>query len=436
MKNKISTPLFTVIIPAKDRSFYLEQTLRTCSLQDYQNLEIIVSDDGSSDDTKKMVEESAKKDNRIRYISPGKNVGMRDNFEFALSQVRPGYVLALGADDGLLPYGISGMNHLLQSTGKKILAWQAPLFTYPGINSESGQLALYAKKGRIQRGFKIIKSREFLERQSKHLHYLSDVESPMFYVKGVVSTDLIDGVRRRSSEGRFYVCSTPDGYSGIVLAGEVDDYVFSYEPFSIYGLSPTSQGQNYLSGKEEAKKNSESFFKNAAAVPMHEELASQPYSPLITLMTVDYLLTARDLSGWVDLPININWQDVIVKSIAELKNGLWSKDKVSRELKIVYEIAKFHNLEALFNETLERTTRDLRTPLAGNAISSKMIFIDANHLGVKNIFDAAYAAYSAHKIFPALGIGLIKSFISNSFAYWRQGKKIGDKFPDRAQWGV
>jgi hypothetical protein len=258
----------------------------------------------------------------------------------------------------------------------------------------------------------------------------------MFYVKGVVSTELIDRVKHRSPGGRFYVCSTPDGYSGIVLAGEVDDYVFSYEPFSIYGLSPTSQGQNYLSGKEDAKKNSELFFKNAEAVPMHKDLASQPYSPLITLMTVDYLLTARDLSGWVDLPFNIDYRDVIVKSIAELKNGLWSQDKLSREIKIVYEIAKFHNLETLFNQTLARGGRDLRSPLTGNAISSKMIFIDSAHLGVKNIFDAAFAAYSAHNIFPNIGVGLIKSFILNSFSYWRQGKKIGDRFPDKTKWGL
>ena len=78
----------------------------------------------------------------------------------------------------------------------------------------------------------------------------------------------------------------------------------------------------------------------------------------------------------------------------------------------------------------------MRSPLAGNAISSKMIFIDATHLGVKNIFDAAYAAYSAHKIFPELGIGIFKSFIYNSFLYWRQGKKIGDRFPDRSKWRV
>ncbi len=431
--NKDQMPLFSVIIPAKDRAFYLEQTLRTCSLQDYQNLEVIVSDDGSIDDTKKIVEEASKRDGRIRYVSPGKDVGMRDNFEFALSQVRPGYVMALGADDGLLPYGISGMNKLLQSSGKKILSWQAPLFTYPGINSDSGQISLYARRGRMQQGFKIIKSKEFLERQAKHLHYLSDVESPMFYVKGVVSTELIDVVKRRSSEGRFYTCSTPDGYSGIVLAGTVDDYVFSYEPFSIYGLSPKSQGQNYLSSSEEAKKNSESFFKNAAAIPMHKDLASQPYSPLITLMTVDYLLTARDVLGWTDLSINIDYRAVIAKSISELKNGLWSQEKVSRELKIIYEIAKFHDLEPLFNKTLDKATRDLRSPLAGNAISSKMIFIDAAHLGVRNIFDAAYAAYFAHKIFPNIGLGIIKSFILNSISYWRQGKKAGDRFPDRTK---
>ncbi len=66
-----SKPLFTVIIPTKDRAEYLHHTLRTCSNQEYENLEIIVSDDGGSDNTEAVVLEAARKDARIKYITPG-----------------------------------------------------------------------------------------------------------------------------------------------------------------------------------------------------------------------------------------------------------------------------------------------------------------------------------------------------------------------------
>ena len=98
-----SSPRFTVIIPTKDRAPYLNQTLRTCRMQEYENLEVIVSDDGSTDNTREVVLEAARIDPRIRYVSPGAGAGMRDNFEFALDCVKPGYVIALGGDD-LVPF--------------------------------------------------------------------------------------------------------------------------------------------------------------------------------------------------------------------------------------------------------------------------------------------------------------------------------------------
>src|ERR1035438_1479968 len=92
--NKDNAPLFTEIIPNKNRAKYLHHTLRTCMMQDYERLEVIVSDDSSTDNACEVVEEASRRDSRIRFISFGAGVGMRDNFEFALSQVKPGYVIA------------------------------------------------------------------------------------------------------------------------------------------------------------------------------------------------------------------------------------------------------------------------------------------------------------------------------------------------------
>lgn len=434
MLNQDHNPRFTVIIPAKDRAEYLYHTLRTCSLQDYDNLEIIVSDDGSTDHTRDVVEEAARKDPRIRYVSPGAGVGMLDNFEFALNQVKPGYVIALGGDDGILPYGIRGMRDALQDTGQEMLAWPAPAFFYAKTKMETGQLILHAKRGKFQSGRRIIQSQVFLEKQAKNLSYVSDIESPMFYVKGVTSTRLVEKVRSRSADGRFYACATPDGYSGIVLAGEVDSYAFSGEPFSIHGVSPTSAGVGYLANHDQAKKQSEAFFQSASRKPMHAELGAQPYSPLISLMTADYLLTARDLPGWPGSFPSIDYRYLLLNSLAEMVDGLFAEDRVARELTILHRIAEHHGLGEFFRQKVKATRRDIRKTLEGNAVSPSRVYIDGSQFGIHNVFDAAYVAHYMHQIAPKLNISTVWNMVTNSLGYRLRSLRIGARFPAETEW--
>ena len=60
---------FSVIIPTRERSDTLQSSLKTCVGQDYDNLEIIVSDNFSTDNTREVVESFD--DPRIRYINTG-----------------------------------------------------------------------------------------------------------------------------------------------------------------------------------------------------------------------------------------------------------------------------------------------------------------------------------------------------------------------------
>jgi glycosyltransferase involved in cell wall biosynthesis len=433
---KNENPLFTVIIPTKDRAEYLYHTLRTCSIQEYSNLEIIISDDGSTDLTREVVEEAARKDPRIRYISPtnGESVGMLDNFEFALNHVKPGYVIALGGDDGLLPYAISRMNDLLQSTGQEILTWPTPAFFYAKTKMETGQLILHTKSRKHKSGQRIIDSKTYLDRQVHNLSYVSDIESPMFYVKGVVSTRLIDKVRSRSADGRFYACATPDGYSGIVLAGEVKTYAFSGEPLSIHGVSPTSAGVGYLANNDQAVKQSEAFFKEATKRPMHVDLGKQPYSPLISLMTADYLLTARDLPDWPGIFSSIDYRNVLLKSLEELKDGLFSEKRIARELKILYGVAEYHGLADFFLKKVREAKRNKRETLEGSAISPSRLYLDAKQFGINNVFDASYVAHYWHQIVPKFTLSTFSKIITNSFAYRIKSFRKGKDFPDESEW--
>lgn len=424
-------PHFTVIIPNRNRAAYLAHTLRTCSLQDYERLEIIVSDDASTENTRLVVEEAARQDPRIRFIGHPDGLGMRDNFEFALRQAKPGYVIALGGDDGLIPGGIEGMRDTLRDTGMDLLAWPAPLFTYPGVRGTRGQLIVYRRNG-----VRVIDSNAFLQRQARHLHYLGDLESPMFYVKGVASTRLIERVRARTPGGRFYSCPTPDGFSGIVLAGETPRYAFSGRPFSIYAASPESQGLAYLGNDERSKASSAQFIETVASRPMHAELGSQPYSPLITLMTVDYLLTCRDLPGWEGAVPEIEYRDVLAKALGELGHGLYGRDRIVRELRILLQVARVHGLELYFRELVRRARRSrARQPFEGTGVNAHAFLLDAQSYDLRNVVDAAYAAKTLHQAYVDGRPASVARIASKSIRYRLAAMRRGESYPDEREWG-
>lgn len=380
-------PYFSVIIPAKNRAEYIGHTIKTCMIQDYPNFEIIVSDDCSDDNSVEVIQELAKRDSRIKLFAHKEHLGMRDNFEFALNQVKPGYVMALGGDDGLTPGCIWRMYQIIQETGRQLLTWTPAGFTYP--DEEGGRNIFYVRRHKEHR-VRFIKSHDFLNHITQTFDYLID-DCPMFYMKGVASTELVNRVKSRTPDGCFYYCPTPDGFSGVVLAGEVEDYAFTDEPLSMVGDTKKSQGKNYMRNDEKSKAEAQQFFNDNIRRTMHRELASQPYSPVVTLMTADYLLTARDLPGWPGRFDNFSFENLLKKSFSYIGNSAFEKDVLVRELKIIKEIAYQHNLMNLFDELMKTTKLKRFSKTSKGRFGFMMthsIRFDGSELGIDNIFDA------------------------------------------------
>ena len=79
------SPRFSIIIPTYNRAALIAETLNSVSAQTFQNWECIVVDDGSTDNTKEVIENLAHQDPRIRYIyqenaerSVARNNGIRN----------------------------------------------------------------------------------------------------------------------------------------------------------------------------------------------------------------------------------------------------------------------------------------------------------------------------------------------------------------------
>jgi glycosyltransferase involved in cell wall biosynthesis len=388
--SKNTYPLFTVIIPQKNRAEYLEATIRTCMIQDYPNLQIVVSDDCSDDNSVAVANKLADIDSRVKVFAHHNHLGMHDNFEFALNQATEGYVIALGGDDGLTPGCIWKMYNILRESGKQLLTWIPASFYYPEINSNEDDCLLIVRRKRAH--YRILKSKDFLQKISSTFRYQID-ECPMFYVKGVASVDLVNRVKQRTKDHCFYYCPTPDGYSGVVLAGEVDEYVMSYEPLSIMGTTSKSQGKNYRRNDERSRFESQQFFNDSIRRTMHQDLDSQPYSPIVTLMTADYLLTAKDLPDWpARNAYDVSIRNLLVQTFSFISQSYFSNETLVRELIILRKIAEKHNMIELY-DSLYQTTRKkiMHNKVKKEFTITRSLRFSGAEIGVNDIFEASLA---------------------------------------------
>ncbi|MDE2183224.1 MAG: glycosyltransferase family 2 protein [Alphaproteobacteria bacterium] len=105
-------PLFSVVIPVFNRAGLLRQAIASVLSQTEQDFEIIVVDDGSSDDPQSVVSECA--DARIVFVrQPNRGGGPARNTGIDLARGR--FVAFLDSDDRFLPHHLAAMRALLES---------------------------------------------------------------------------------------------------------------------------------------------------------------------------------------------------------------------------------------------------------------------------------------------------------------------------------
>ena len=112
-------PRFSVLIPLYNKAAHIGDALRSIQAQNYDDLEIIVVDDGSSDDGPEKVRSLATSDSRIRLIEQ-ENAGVSAARNTAISAATADYLLFLDADDlwkpGLIQE-IEALIHLFPECG-------------------------------------------------------------------------------------------------------------------------------------------------------------------------------------------------------------------------------------------------------------------------------------------------------------------------------
>src|SRR5208337_4275391 len=191
-----------IIIPTRERHETLFHTIRTCLLQQYEPLEIIISDNYSQDMTKDVV--YSFRDNRIKYVNPGKRVGMSSNWEFALSYVDKGFVTYIGDDDGLLPHSISNLMSLMKENGTSVITWAKAEYCWPSFPDAPLQNFL-----QIPLSNNLWRCRTNKVMADCASFWVTYNRAPGIY-NSLVDTKVIQNVKNKT--GNFFKSITPDVY--------------------------------------------------------------------------------------------------------------------------------------------------------------------------------------------------------------------------------
>lgn len=115
----------SVGLPVYNGSAYLEEALRSLVQQTHRDLEIIISDNGSHDDTPAICRGFAERDERIRYIRHEVNRGTGFNHSFVAREATAPYFRWFAYDDLLDERCIEVCAEALDANPTMVLAWPA-----------------------------------------------------------------------------------------------------------------------------------------------------------------------------------------------------------------------------------------------------------------------------------------------------------------------
>lgn len=104
---------FSVVVIAYNQADYIKETIESVLNQTYQNFEVIIADDSSTDNLQEVL--NCIQDDRIKYVKTPYNMGLNANISNGLKISDGDYIVLLGGDDKLRPNHFEKMLETFQN---------------------------------------------------------------------------------------------------------------------------------------------------------------------------------------------------------------------------------------------------------------------------------------------------------------------------------
>ncbi len=113
-----SLPLVSIGMPTYNSNNRILNAFETLMKQGYPNLEIIISDNCSTDNTAEVCQRLAAQDDRVKFFRQDSNKGVWANFQFVLSKATGKYFMFLADDDRMEPEVLFKYADYLENNGE------------------------------------------------------------------------------------------------------------------------------------------------------------------------------------------------------------------------------------------------------------------------------------------------------------------------------
>jgi len=158
INNKASNqPLVSVILPTYNRAHIVSKSLQSVLAQTYRNFEVIVIDDGSTDNTKEIIINIAHKDPRVKYFRNNENKGPAGARNVGINLAKGELIAFIDDDVEWFPYKLEKQVNLLQTLPEdyavvysglyKIFGYKKIYFSPRDVYSKEGNVFNFFFKG-------------------------------------------------------------------------------------------------------------------------------------------------------------------------------------------------------------------------------------------------------------------------------------------------
>lgn len=301
--------IISLIIPTRERAQYLAKTLQTATQIDDEKLEIIVSDNASTDGTCGIVQQSC--DPRLGYINTGRRVSMRQNFEFALQHSSGDYVIFIGDDDAILPGQFRFLRQILEEQRPDSLSWDRPTYGWPieGYGNRTGSVKL--QRDRVYGSIETVNCAQ--SRQQLLRCDLGDGGPKPAIYHGCISRDFLN--RIAGPNGESFRGSIPDVYVSYQAILNNANALHSPHPFSLNGYSPASTGGGHhgFDSKDPRSRPGHQFGQENEQDPTKDVMGFALSVPLAFFSTLETIRSLSPIS--IEKPDYRAWYHFVLASV-------------------------------------------------------------------------------------------------------------------------
>jgi glycosyltransferase involved in cell wall biosynthesis len=141
----MSLPLVSVIIPAYNAADYIDQTLESALAQTYSHIEVLVIDDGSTDQTAEIVQQFVCRDQRVILLHQA-NAGVAAARNLGIAHAQGEFIAPLDADDIWFPQKLEKQVDCLLDSDPQV----GLVYTWSVLLDEAGSQLRFAQTAQLE----------------------------------------------------------------------------------------------------------------------------------------------------------------------------------------------------------------------------------------------------------------------------------------------